>query len=99
LREKNEGGRDREGDEVRLVSETVEGLAGALEGVDDVEGGDGLALGVLSVGDGVADDVLKEREKRKRRFEDSEGRTERTKGRRRRRRTSRKILRTPRVSS
>jgi hypothetical protein len=32
----------------------------ALEGVDDVEGGDGLALGVLSVGDGVTDDTLEE---------------------------------------
>jgi len=32
-------------------------LSGALEGVDDVERGDGLALGVLSVGDRVADDV------------------------------------------
>ncbi len=32
----------------------------ALEGVDDVHGSDRLAAGVLSVGDGVADDVLKE---------------------------------------
>jgi hypothetical protein len=32
----------------------------SLEGVDDVEGGDGLPLGVLSVGDGVADDALEE---------------------------------------
>ena len=31
-----------------------------LEGVDNVEGGDGLALGVLSVGDGVTDDTLEE---------------------------------------
>jgi hypothetical protein len=31
-----------------------------LEGVDDVEGGDGLSLGVLGVGDGVTDDVLEE---------------------------------------
>ena len=43
-----------------LGTETVEGAAGALEGVDDVEGGDGLALGVLSVGDGVTDDTLEE---------------------------------------
>ena len=43
-----------------LAAEAVEGAALALEGVDDVEGGDGLALGVLRVGDGVADDVLKE---------------------------------------
>jgi hypothetical protein len=31
-----------------------------LEGVDDVERGDGLSLGVLGVGDRVADDVLEE---------------------------------------
>lgn len=31
-----------------------------LERVDDVEGGDGLALGVLSVCDSVADDTLEE---------------------------------------
>jgi len=41
-----------------LGAETVEGAALALEGVDDVERGDSLALGVLSVGDRVADDVL-----------------------------------------
>jgi hypothetical protein len=44
----------------RLGAETVEGAALALESVDDVERGDGLALGVLSVGDRVADNVLKE---------------------------------------
>ena len=43
-----------------LTSETVEGATLPLEGVDDVEGGDGLPLGVLSVGDGVADHVLQE---------------------------------------
>jgi hypothetical protein len=32
----------------------------SLEGVDDVEGGDGLPLGVFSVGDGIADDTLEE---------------------------------------
>ncbi len=32
----------------------------ALERVDDVHRGDGLALGVLGVGDSVADDVLQE---------------------------------------
>ena len=32
----------------------------ALESVDDIEGGDGLALGVLGVGDGVTDDTLEE---------------------------------------
>ena len=30
-----------------------------LEGVDDVERSDSLTLGVLGVGDGVSDDVLK----------------------------------------
>jgi len=43
-----------------LTTETVKGAALALEGVDDVEGGDSLALGVLSVGDGVTDDTLEE---------------------------------------
>ena len=43
-----------------LATESVEGAALALEGVDDVERGDGLALGVLGVGDGVADDALEE---------------------------------------
>ena len=32
----------------------------ALEGVDDVERGDGLAFGVFGVGDGVADDAFEE---------------------------------------
>jgi hypothetical protein len=45
----------------RLSTEAVEGAALALEGVDDVEGGDGLALGVLGVRDGVTDDRLEER--------------------------------------
>ena len=44
----------------RLTTETVEGTALALESVDDVEGGDGLALGVLGVGDSIANDALKE---------------------------------------
>jgi hypothetical protein len=32
----------------------------SLESVDDVHGRDGLAAGVLGVGDGIADDVLQE---------------------------------------
>ena len=36
---------------VDLSTETVEGAARALQGVDDIECGDGLALGVFSVGD------------------------------------------------
>ena len=43
-----------------LASETVQGTALALKGVDDVERGDGLALGVLGVGDCVTDDTLEE---------------------------------------
>lgn len=31
-----------------------------LEGIDDVEGGDSLALGVLGVCDGVTDDTFEE---------------------------------------
>ena len=44
----------------RLTTETVEGAALALERVDDVQRRDGLALGVLGVGDRVADDTLEE---------------------------------------
>lgn len=40
-----------------LGTETVEGSSLSLEGVDDVERGDGLSLRVLGVGDGVSDDV------------------------------------------
>ena len=43
-----------------LTTETVKGAALTLESVDDVEGGDGLTLGVLGVGDSVTDDGLKE---------------------------------------
>ena len=43
-----------------LTTESVQGASLSLEGVDDVHGGDGLPLGVLGVGDGVTDHVLKE---------------------------------------
>ena len=43
-----------------LTSESVKGAALSLEGVDNVKSGDGLAASVLSVGDGVSDNVLKE---------------------------------------
>ena len=43
-----------------LTAEAVKSAALTLEGVDDVEGSDGLALGVLGVGDSVADDTLEE---------------------------------------
>jgi hypothetical protein len=46
--------------EKRLTTETVQSPALTLESVDDIERGDGLALGVLSVGDGVTDDTLEE---------------------------------------
>ncbi len=42
------------------TAETVEGTALPLESVYDVEGSDGLALGVLGISDGVADDALEE---------------------------------------
>ena len=43
---------------INLSTESVEGASLSLEGVDDVQSGDGLALGVLSVGHRVTDDVL-----------------------------------------
>ena len=46
--------------EKRLTTETVQSAALSLEGVDNVEGSDGLALGVLSVGDCVTDDTFEE---------------------------------------
>ena len=48
------------GDRNRLATEAIEGASLALEGVDDVERRDGLALGVLGVRDGVTDDTLQE---------------------------------------
>ena len=43
-----------------LTTETVQGAALTLQGVDDIQRGDSLALGVLSVGDGITDDTLEE---------------------------------------
>jgi len=43
-----------------LTSETVESAALSLESVNDIEGGDCLALCVLCVCDGVTDNTLKE---------------------------------------
>jgi len=43
-----------------LGTETVEGAALALQRVDDVHGGHGLAASVLRVGHSVTDDSLKE---------------------------------------
>ena len=44
----------------KLASESVKGSALALEGVDDVKCCDCLPPGVLCVGHGIPDDVLKE---------------------------------------
>jgi len=44
----------------RVTYETVESPALALECIDNIERRHSLALGVLSVCDGVADDTLKE---------------------------------------
>jgi hypothetical protein len=44
----------------RLATETVQGATLSLQCIDDVERGDGLALGVLGVGDGITDDTLEE---------------------------------------
>ena len=43
-----------------LTSESIEGTSLPLEGIDDIHGGDSLPLGVLGVGDGITDHVLKE---------------------------------------
>jgi hypothetical protein len=43
-----------------LTTETVQGTSLALEGVDNVKRGDGLALGVLGVGDGITNNTLEE---------------------------------------
>ena len=43
-----------------LTSESVEGTSLPLESIDHIHSGDGLPFGVLGVGDGIPDDVLKE---------------------------------------
>ena len=45
---------------ISLAAEAVQGAALTLQSVDDVHGSHRLALGVLGVGDGIADDVLQE---------------------------------------
>ena len=50
-------------DAADLSAETVERAALALEGVHNVKGRDGLALGVLGVGHGILDDGLEEHTK------------------------------------
>ena len=44
----------------RLTSETVQGSALSLKSIDNIKSSDSLSSGVLSVGDGISDDVLKE---------------------------------------
>jgi hypothetical protein len=44
----------------RLTTETVQGTSLALQSVDDIQRSDGLALGVLGVSDGIANDRLEE---------------------------------------
>ena len=43
-----------------LTAESIKSASLPLQGVHDVHGGNGLSFGVLSVGDGITDDVLKE---------------------------------------
>ena len=43
-----------------LTAESVQGTALALESVDNIHSCHGLPLGMLSVGDGITDNVLKE---------------------------------------
>ena len=43
-----------------LAAEAVQSAALAFQSVDDIHSGDSLPLGVLGVGDGISDDVLKE---------------------------------------
>ena len=43
-----------------LTTKSVQSTALALQGVDHIHGGDGLSLGVLSVGDCISDDVFQE---------------------------------------
>lgn len=43
-----------------LAAETVQSTALAFQSVDDVHGGDRLALGMLGVGNGIPDDILEE---------------------------------------
>lgn len=43
-----------------LSTETVQSAALSLKSVDNIEGGDSLSLGVLSVGDSISDDTFEE---------------------------------------
>lgn len=43
-----------------LTTETIKGTALSLQSVDDIEGSDGLALGVFGIGDSITNDTLEE---------------------------------------
>ena len=43
-----------------LSSESIQGATLPLQSVDNIHSGDSLPLGMLCVGDGVADDILQE---------------------------------------
>ena len=45
---------------VSLTTKSVQSTALTLQSVDNIHGGDGLSLGVLSVGDCISDDILQE---------------------------------------
>lgn len=49
-----------DGEAENLTAESVKSAALSLQSVDDIHGGDGFPAGVLAVGDGITDDVLKE---------------------------------------
>ena len=55
-----EGNRQTASAHVELTAKAVQSAALALQCIDNVQCGDGLAAGVLGVGDGIADDVLQE---------------------------------------
>jgi hypothetical protein len=43
-----------------LTTESIKGSSLSLQGINNIERGDGLALGVLSVGDRVTDNTFEE---------------------------------------
>ena len=57
--EVREAKRKRVNSQRGLGTETVEGSARPFQGIDDIESGDGLALGALSVSNGVTDDLVR----------------------------------------
>ena len=44
----------------KLSTEAIQGTSLPLQGIDNIHGSDSLPLGVLSVGDGIPDDILQE---------------------------------------